>query len=388
MIGGKPVENGSKKQEMNEKKKVMFEKMQERKNEVKKVRKIVAIIAVVFVLVFGLIGLLGYNYVSSALKPVDPEATKTIAVEVPIGSSLSSIATLLEEKGIIKDARVFKYYAKFNNESQFQAGNYDLTQAMTLDELIESLKTGKVYREPVFTMTIPEGYTLEQIGNVIEKKTAYTQKEFMDLVTSDEFVQQMMTNYPDLVTEAVLADTIRYDLEGYLYPATYSYFEENPSLESIVEEMVATMNNVVKDYSDALTEKQMTVHELLTFASLLEEEATAQTDRETIASVFYNRMKEGMPLQTDPTVLYALGSHKDRVLYEDLEVENAYNTYKNKGLPPGPIAGAGKVSIEATLNPSSTDYFYFLADKEGVNHFSKTYDEHLQKVDKYIKKAE
>ena len=382
------MDNGSKKQDLNEKKQVMYEKMQERKAEVKKVRKIVAIIASVFVLLIGLIGVLGYSYVSSALKPVDPDATKTIAVEVPIGSSLSTIAALLEEKGIIKDARVFKYYAKFNNESQFQAGNYDLTQAMTLDELIESLKTGKVYRTPVFTMTIPEGYTLEQIGSVIEKKTSYTQKEFMDLVTSEAFVKQMMTNYPALVTEAVLADSIRYDLEGYLYPATYSYFEENPSLESIVEEMVATMNNVVKNYTDALTEKQMTVHELLTFASLLEEEATAQTDRETIASVFYNRMEEGMPLQTDPTVLYALGSHKDRVLYEDLEVDNAYNTYKNKGLPPGPIAGAGKVSIEATLNPSKTDYFYFLADKTGVNHFSKTYEEHLQKVDKYIKNAE
>jgi len=381
VIGGKPVDNGSKKQEM-------FSKMQERKSEVKIVRKIVAIIAIVFVLIIGVVGLFGYNYVKGALKPLDPNATKTIAVEVPIGSSLSSISTLLEKKGVIKDARVFKYYAKFKNESQFQAGNYDLTQAMTFDELIESLKTGKVYRKPVFTMTVPEGLTLEQIGKVIEKKTPYTQKEFMDLVTSDTFVQQMMANYPELVTEAVLADNIRYDLEGYLYPATYSYYEEKPSLQAIVEEMVAAMNNVVKNYSDVLAEKQMSVHQLLTFASLLEEEATAQTDRETIASVFYNRINEGMPLQTDPTVLYALGDHKDRVLYEDLEVDNAYNTYKNKGLPPGPIAGAGKTSIEASLNPSQTDYFYFLADKEGVNHFSKTYDEHLQKVEKYLRKEE
>ncbi|WP_342544493.1 endolytic transglycosylase MltG [Lysinibacillus sp. FSL K6-4013] len=375
------MDNGSKKQEM-------FSKMQERKSEVKIVRKIVALIAIVFVLIIGVVGLFGYNYVKGALKPLDPNATKTIAVEVPIGSSLSSISTLLEKKGVIKDARVFKYYAKFKNESQFQAGNYDLTQAMTFDELIESLKTGKVYRKPVFTMTVPEGLTLEQIGKVIEKKTPYTQKEFMDLVTSDTFVQQMMANYPELVTEAVLADNIRYDLEGYLYPATYSYYEEKPSLQAIVEEMVAAMNNVVKNYSDVLAEKQMSVHQLLTFASLLEEEATAQTDRETIASVFYNRINEGMPLQTDPTVLYALGDHKDRVLYEDLEVDNAYNTYKNKGLPPGPIAGAGKTSIEASLNPSQTDYFYFLADKEGVNHFSKTYDEHLQKVEKYLRKEE
>lgn len=381
MIGGKPVDNGSKKQEM-------FAKMQEKKSEVKIVRKIVAITAIVFVLIIGIGGLIGYNYVKGALKPLDPDATKTIAVEVPIGSGLSSISTLLEEKGVIKDARVFKYYAKFKNESQFQAGNYDLTQAMTFDELIESLKTGKVYRKPVFTMTIPEGLTLEQIGQIIEKKTPYTQQEFMDLVTSDTFVQQMMANYPELVTEAVLADNIRYDLEGYLYPATYPYYEEKPSLEGIVEEMIAAMNNVVKNYSDVLAEKQMSVHQLLTFASLLEEEATAQTDRETIASVFYNRINTDMPLQTDPTVLYALGDHKDRVLYEDLEVDNAYNTYKNKGLPPGPIAGAGKTSIEATLNPSETEYFYFLADKEGVNHFSKTYDEHLQKVEKYLRQAE
>ncbi len=378
MIGGKPVDNGSKKQEM-------FSKMEEKKSEVKIVRKIVAIIAITFLLLFGIIGLIGYNYVKSALKPVNPDATKTIAVEVPIGSSLSSISALLEKKGIIKDAKVFKYYAKFKNESQFQAGNYDLTQAMTLDELIESLKTGKVYREPIFTMTIPEGLTLDQIGKIVEKKTPYTQKEFMDLVTSEAFVQKMMANYPELITDAVLADNIRYDLEGYLFPATYSYFEEKPSLESIVEEMIAAMNNVVKNYSEVLVEKQMSVHQLLTFASLLEEEATAQTDRETIASVFYNRIEKGMPLQTDPTVLYALGSHKDRVLYEDLEVENAYNTYKNKGLPPVPIAGAGKTSIEATLNPSKTDYLYFLADKEGVNHFSKTYDEHLQKKEQYIK---
>ncbi|KOS61001.1 endolytic transglycosylase MltG [Lysinibacillus agricola] len=375
------MNNGSKKQEM-------FSKMQERKSEVKIVRKIVAIVTIAFVLILGIVGLLGYNYVKSALKPIDPDATKTIAVEVPIGSSLGSISTLLEKEGIIKDSRVFKYYAKFKNESKFQAGDYDLTQAMTFDELIESLKTGKVYRKPVFTMTIPEGLTLEQIGNIVEKKTPYTEKEFMDLVTSDTFVQQMKANYPELVTDAVLADNIRYDLEGYLFPATYSYFEEKPSLESIVDEMVGAMDKIVKNYSDVLAEKKMSVHQLLTFASLLEEEATAQTDRETIASVFYNRMDQGMPLQTDPTVLYALGSHKDRVLYEDLEVDNVYNTYKNKGLPPGPIAGAGKTSIEASLNPSKTDYLFFLADKEGVNHFSKTYDEHLQKVEKYLRKSE
>ncbi|MEG0260881.1 MAG: endolytic transglycosylase MltG [Lysinibacillus sp.] len=373
--------NGSKKEEM-------FKKMEEKKTEVKTVRKIVAIIAAVFLLITGLVGIVGYSYVKSSLKPIDPDSTKSIAVEVPIGSSLNSISDILEKKEIIKSAKVFKYYAKFNNESQFQAGKYDLTQAMTLDEIIESLKSGKVYREPVFTMTVPEGLTMEQIGGIVEKKTPYTKDEFMALVTNKEFIQNMMASYPDLITDAVLNENVRYALEGYLYPATYSYFEEKPSLESIVEEMVASMNTVVQNYSDLMTEKKMTAHELLTFASLLEEEATAQTDRETIASVFYNRIAKDMPLQTDPTVLYALGSHKDRVLYADLEVKNPYNTYQNKGLPPGPIAGAGKASVEAALNPSKTEYFYFLADKQGVNHFSKEYDEHLQKVEKYLRKAE
>jgi UPF0755 protein len=145
------------------------------------------------------------------------------------------------------------------------------------------------------------------------------------------------------------------------------------------------MNNIVSEYTAVLAENETSVHELLTFASLLEEEATAQTDRETIASVFYNRMDIGMPLQTDPTVLYAIGSHKDRVLYEDLEIQNPYNTYVNTGLPPGPIAGAGKTSIDASLNPSQTDYLYFLADKEGTNHFAKSYDEHLANIEKYLR---
>ena len=130
--------------------------------------------------------------------------------------------------------------------------------------------------------------------------------------------------------------------------------------------------------------EEKSVHWLLTFASLLEREATAKTDRETIASVFYNRLDEGMPLQTDPTVLYALGEHKDRVLFSDLEVDDPYNTYVYTGLPPGPIANAGKSSIEAVVDPSITDYFYFLADKEGNNHFAKTYDEHLVNRSKYI----
>ena len=369
----------------NSRKEIMFERMKERKKEVKTIRKIVLVVALVLFIILGIGGYSAYKYVKSALQPVDENATEGIAVTIPMGSGINTISAILEENGIIKDKQIFKYYVKFKNESQFQAGDYTLTKAMTMDELIQSLKTGRVYREPVFTMTIPEGLTLEQIAQVVAKNTSYTADEFMEVVTSEVFVSKMMAAYPTLITNEVLNEQIRYDLEGYLYPATYPFYEESPSIETIIESMIEQLNKLVLDYSAAIEERNLTVHQFLTFASLLEEEATAQTDRETIASVFYNRLEIGMPLQTDPTVLYALGSHKDRVLYSDLEVENPYNTYKVNGLPPGPIAGAGKSSLEATINPTNTEYFYFLADSSGINHFAKTYDEHLANINKYIR---
>ncbi|WP_199677371.1 endolytic transglycosylase MltG [Lysinibacillus yapensis] len=367
------------------KKQEMMEKIQIRKKEGKVVRRVVAMVSLAVLLLIAIVGVSGYFYVKSALEPVDSEADSEILVEIPMGSGISTISSILEENGVIKNGQIFKYYTKFKNETNFQAGNYTMTQSMTLDEIIESLKTGKVYREPLFTITVPEGVTIEQISEIVAKHTEYTPEQFMELVTGKEFVQNMMATYPELITDEVLDKNIRYALEGYLYPSTYSFYEENPSLEEIVTMMISLTNDVVAQYNDLLAQKEMTTHQLLTFASLLEEEATAQTDRETIASVFFNRLESDMPLQTDPTVLYALGSHKARVLYKDLEVENPYNTYKNQGLPPGPIANAGKISIEAALNPTDTEYLYFLADSDGNNHFAKDYDEHLKNVEKYIK---
>lgn len=376
--GGDPVENETKKE-------IMFNKMKKKKKEVKLVRKIVLIITFLVIVIGGIGGLVVYNYVESALLPLDPNSEETITVDIPIGSGLDNISDKLEKSGIIKNAKIFKYYAKFNNESQFQAGEYTLTKAMTLDEIITSLKTGKVYREPIFSLTIPEGLTLEQIGQVVEKKTSHSADDFFTFVTNPEFVDRMMVKYPNTLGPEIKGENVRYALEGYLFPATYPFFEANPSIEVIVDTMLSNTDKVVTSYVDLLQEEEKSVHWLLTFASLLEEEATAQTDRATIASVFYNRMEEGMPLQTDPTVLYAQGKHKERVLFKDLEFDSPYNTYQNKGLPPGPIANAGKSSIEAVLDPSNTDYFYFLADKKGTNHFAVTYDEHLQNIDKHLK---
>lgn len=376
--GEAQVPNGSKKE-------IMFEKMKEKKKEVKIVRRIVFAVVLILLIVGGIGGYSAYNYVTGGLSPYDETNEDPIAVSIPIGSGIDTISQTLEDNNVIRDARIFKYYVKFKNESDFQAGDYTLTQSMTPDELIESLKSGRIYREPVFTMNIPEGLTLEQIADVIEARTNHSAEDFFALVTSEEFVELARQQFPDLLTDEIVAENVRYSLEGYLYPATYPFYEENPSMETIAFAMLQGTQDNVQPYREILAERGQSIHWLLTFASLLEEEATAQTDRKTIASVFNNRLEIDMPLQTDPTVLYALGEHKDRVLYADLEVQDPYNTYVNRGLPPGPIAGAGRASLEAAMDPSSSEYLYFLADPSGTNHFAVTYDEHLANIQEYLR---
>lgn len=362
-----------------------LKRLQEQRHEKRIVRKIVMYVGIAIIAIALIGSISSYFYISNALKPVDPDNKKAVKIELPIGSNIDTISQTLEDKGVIRNAKIFKYYTKFKNASGFQAGTYRIPPSMSIDDIIKSLKTGKVYRKADLQITIPEGLTLDQIGNIIAKNTDYTSKEFMKLVTNEKFIKEMKAKYPETVTKDINGKDIRYKLEGYLYPSTYDFFTKKPTLEEIVEKMIAQTDAIVRSYEPQLKELGMTPHEFLTFASLLEREATAQTDRETIASVFNNRIEQGMPLQTDPTVLYALGEHKDRVLYKDLEVKNPYNTYLNKGLPPGPIANAGRASLDATVDPAKTKYLYFVADKDGNNHFAETYSEHKNNVAKYIK---
>lgn len=364
-----------------------LKRLKEQRHEKRIVRKIVMYVGIAIIAIALIGGISSYFYVSNALKPVDPDNKKAVKIELPIGSNIDTISQTLEDKGVIRNAKIFKYYTKFKNASGFQAGTYQIPPSMSIDDIIKSLKTGKVYRKADLQITIPEGLTLDQIGNIIAKNTDYTSKEFMKLVTNEKFIKEMKAKYPETVTKDIDGKDIRYKLEGYLYPSTYDFFTKKPTLEEIVEKMIAQTDAIVRSYAPQLKELGMTPHEFLTFASLLEREATAQTDRETIASVFNNRIEQGMPLQTDPTVLYALGEHKDRVLYKDLEVKNPYNTYLNKGLPPGPIANAGRASLDATVDPAKTKYLYFVADEDGNNHFAETYAEHQNNVAKYIKSA-
>ncbi|WP_419721586.1 endolytic transglycosylase MltG [Peribacillus frigoritolerans] len=359
-------------------------KLLEQQGEAKLVRKIIMITIASLILLIGIVGLVGFLYINSAMKPVDPDDDTIKKVKIPIGSSVNGISTLLEEQGIIKDARVFKYYIKFRNESGFQAGEYKLSPSMPIEDIVTSIKTGKLMKEAAMKITIPEGKQLIQIADIIAGKTGEDPKKVFKELNDKKFVNSMQEQFPQLLTSEIENEKVLYPLEGYLFPATYDFYEEKPTLESIVIEMLKKTEETLQAYEGQMDKNDYSVHEMLTFASLVEEEATAQVDRGKIASVFYNRIEEDMPLQTDPTVLYAKGSHKSRVYYKDLEVKSPYNTYKNKGLPPGPIANAGTTSIDAVLKPEKTDYLYFLATPEGEVLYSKTLDDHNNKKAEHI----
>lgn len=365
-------------------KEIIRQKMIERQSEAKVVRKIVFIITLILIIGVGAIAGGGYFYINSALKPADPNNQTEKNIEIPIGSTSSGIGKILESKGIIKDARVFKYYVKLKNEAGFMAGDYKLSPSMTIPEIISNLKTGKVVEEVVFKLTIPEGKQLKQIASIIAEKTNRDPNEVLNKLNDQAFISSLMKKYPDILTNDIMNENVLHPLEGYLFPATYPFYKEDPTIEEIVYVMLDKTANVLKNYRGEMEAKGMSVHQLLTMASLIEEEATERVDRDQISSVFYNRIEAGMPLQTDPTVLYAQGEHKDKVLYKDLEVDSPYNTYKYPGLTPGPIANAGETSIQAALKPADSDFYYFLATSTGEVLFSKTLEEHNVKKAKYI----
>jgi UPF0755 protein len=380
--GGKDMDQKDTKKES--KKDYIRKIMLERQGEAKVVRKVLFITILAIVLLAIAIGLGGYFYVKSALEPVDSGNKAIKTIEIPIGSSTSDISTILEDKGIIKNARIFKYYIKFRNEAGFMAGHYKLSPSMTLREIVDSIKNGKVMQEAALKITVPEGKQLFQIAGIIADKTNQKPDDVFKQLNDKKFVQKMQAQYPDVLTNEIFTKTVLYPLEGYLYPATYSFYEEKPPLEKIISEMLKTTQSTLVQYQAAIDKKKYSPHRLLTIASLIEEEATAKVDRGKIASVFYNRLKAGMPLQTDPTVLYAKGEHQKKVFYKDLEVSSPYNTYKNKGLPPGPIANAGKVSIDAALNPANTNFLYFLAASDGKVYYSVSLAEHNQRKAEHI----
>src|SRR5690606_3467436 len=215
-----------------------------RGEDARTVRKIVAIVILSLLIVLVVGGISGYTYVKSALEPVDPGNEQGVEVEIPLGSSTSGIAEVLEKSGIIKDSMIFRFYIKFKNESGFQAGNYTFTKAMTLDQIIESLKSGRIIKEPVHRVTIREGLTIDEIAAIYADKLPISEDDFIEKVNDPDYINQLMQKYPFL-TEDILNPDLRYSLEGYLFAATYDFYEESPPIETIIENMLDKTQSVL-----------------------------------------------------------------------------------------------------------------------------------------------
>ncbi|MGH1816868.1 endolytic transglycosylase MltG [Enterococcus casseliflavus] len=356
----------------------------QRSKEDKIVNKIVLIVVLVFLIIGGILGFSAYRYVTSSLQPLDPDDTEKVTIVIPSGSSNKAIGEILEDENIIKSGMIFNYYTKFNNLTGFQAGTYHFSPNMTLEAISEQLQNGEGSVTSDAKVTIPEGFDVDQIGDALAEATNISKDDFLALMESDEFFEKMKETYPELLASAGDAQGVRYRLEGYLFPATYDYYTGN-TLEEVVTQMVDKSNSVLSKYFDQIAQKEMTVQEVLTLASLVEKEGSKLEDRKNIAQVFFNRLAIDMPLQSDISILYALGEHKELVTYEDTQVDSPYNLYVHSGYGPGPFNNPSEAAIQAVLDPTPNNYYYFVADIQTQEvYFAETYEQHMQLVEQYV----
>ncbi|MHB1296747.1 MAG: endolytic transglycosylase MltG [Anaerolineae bacterium] len=308
--------------------------------------------------------------VSTASQPDDD---REITFIVEAGDTLTKVAMSLEDIGLISDSDLFTRVVQYAElEGNIEAGVYLLRGNMTMEQVMRELQHGSV---PGAQVTIPEGWRAEEIGALLED---------LNVVSNDAFMAAVQAGRSDLDYAADRPADRTSSLEGYLFPDTYQFPLES-SADKVVEVLLQNWAlRVDPELRRKAADRGMTIYEVLTLASIVEREAVVPAERPVIASVFYNRLESGMPLQADPTVQYARGVNaatgrwwEDITLEEANALQSPYNTYVNPGLPPGPICNPGLASIEAVLEPAETDYLYFRASSDGSHAFSTTFEEHL-----------
>ncbi|MDW7675835.1 MAG: endolytic transglycosylase MltG [Bacillota bacterium] len=338
----------------------------------RKTWKIVFIILGLMLIAAALAGWFGYNYYQQGLEPVAITGVDQ-KVTIPAGASTVRIANILLANGLIKDEVSFRIYTRVNGfDGRMKAGEYTFNDSMSVAEIVDIIVSGNVVTYP---FTIPEGYTLKQIARVLSDKGMVNEEKFWSLLEEGEF------NFPYM--NQLLAGPNRF--EGFLFPDTYhipSYMTE----QDIIQMMLNRFLQVVDaDMVKRAEERGLSLMEYVTIASIIEREASADVDRPKIAGVIYNRLELGMPLQIDATVIYAHGEHIQRVLFQHLEIDSPYNTYKYAGIPPGPIAAPGEKSFEAAVTPEEHGFYFYVLKPDGTHHFSKTLTEHNRAVQEYLR---
>lgn len=352
----------------------------------------------VFLALLSAGGYFGYQYVLDSLLPIDANSKKYVTVQIPDGSNVQEIGTTLEKAGLVKHGLIFSFYAKYKNYTDLKAGYYNLQKSMSTEDLLKELQKGGTDepQEPVLaTLTIPEGYTLDQIAQAVGQlqgdfKEPLTADAFLAKVQDENFISQEVAKYPSLLESLPTKESgARYRLEGYLFPATYS-IKESTTVESLIDEMLAAMDKNLSPYYSTIKSKNLTVNELLTIASLVEKEGAKTEDRKLIAGVFYNRLNRDMPLQSNIAILYAQGKLGQNIsLAEDVaidtNIDSPYNVYKNVGLMPGPVDSPSLDAIESSINQTKSDNLYFVADvTDGKVYYANNQEDHDRNVAEHV----
>lgn len=327
-------------------------------------------IAVRIIILLGVLGLVLtaffiYQYQS---KPANPG--KDIKVEVKPGTSFYSFSLMLEKKGVVKSAFVLRQLANARGlDRKLSPGKYVFKTGSDYEDVLQIIERGPEVE--LVKVVIPEGFSNQQIAARLEEVLNVEKNEFLNLAGTGKpyFIDRF----------SFLKNVPVNSLEGYLFPDTY-YFKKGESAEVIITRMLENFSRRAASIGllgNAENEKR--IHEIVTMASIVEKEAKLEEERPIIASVFYNRLKRGMKLQSCATVEYVLGFSKPRLSNEDLKIDSPYNTYLYPGLPPGPICNPGLSSLKAALNPAQTNYLYFvLIDNSGKHYFAETYQEFLK----------
>lgn len=292
----------------------------------------------------------------------------TVYVRITPGMSSSQVGQLLEEQGVIDSRLKFWLAVKLNNAgSKLQVGVFELQRNMQAGDALNVLINGQA---AAVRVTVPEGLNVRQVAKLFAEHGLVDEQEFLE--EAREFAPY------DYIEEMPDAD---YRIEGFLFPETYD-FASDATPRDVMQKMADEFDSrLTPDMRRRAEEEELSIYELVNLASLVEKEAKYPEDRPVIAQVFFKRLAIDMPLQSDTTLQYLRDEVKEDLSIADTEVESPYNTYLHYGLPPGPIASPGMASIEAVLNPADTDYLYFVADRDGHNHYGYTYDEHLELVE-------
>jgi UPF0755 protein len=317
------------------------------------------------------VGLAGYQVLHWAQSPVVSAFPKppTQIVVIPEGSTYQQVATLLKREHLIRSRWAFLLLGKTHEiDRRIRPGEYELDGSMRPKEILGKLLAGRVILHPV---TIPEGFTLAQIAEVLAAQNVTDTNEFLKLVRDRPFIASL----------GIEAET----LEGYLFPETYS-FPRGTKAKDVIKTMVEGLFHVWgAEYQAQAARLHLSLHQVLTLASVIEKETGVKGERELIAAVFHNRLRKKIPLQSDPTVIYGLPAFDGNIHKRDLSSLSPYNTYRVQGLPPGPIGSPGAESLRAALFPAQASYLYFVSRNDGTHHFSSTLAEHNQAVEKYQK---